>query len=509
MKRILKTAPLVLGLLALVLAACLNPADPAEPDLDLYREVNNSGLHPGHTFDISDFFTIPGAGFNLTPPNLVDYIDVAPDAARFKDNEQAIQAIKDSFEFKALREITVGGPTYKAYTAYPEGDPITVKSVAVTPDGAAIRVTLDLSPAVSSSIQLRIKAESLVGARDEKIDTNGNLVAGEPEDDVYYNRTVTGSSVPLGTGAARNHWAITNATGGFPGGFLNNVGFDFPARPDGAYDVKARVTWNYAESLGRLDTDDYIRGKLDAHVIVEKFTRDDDEAAWTAVQGAWATDPLGVFTFTAAAPAGDFDIYRLNLKDRGNLETQGEYYGFRQKLLPLDNNRNEQVLIQPTIPTPVLAKFIGGAPGAAITPIWTNDKGGWIDLPLPGTVAGVDAATLLKENFRLYAASGTAANTVLAPLRGIPVHSVSQYVDGTDVHLIIRFDPNYKKTGGDNFRNGYGPNANWLQVWIGKEVKVYDNTGTVRYLGSGAAILSNNGIEDFSDIYGYVDANQL
>jgi hypothetical protein len=297
--------------------------------------------------------------------------------------------------------------------------------------------------------------------------------------------------------------------GGFSNGFLSDAGLDFLSRPDGGYDVKARVTWNYAKSLNRQDEDSHIIQALTSHVIVEKFTRDDDDATWDPVQGgAWVADSLTPGRFTYTAPAGEFDIYRLNLKDRGGLETQYEYYGFKQKLRPLENNRNEQVLSQPTIPTPVLAKFISGAPGAALPTSWTNDKGGWIDLPLPGTVAGVDVATLLKENFRLYAATNQTTG-VLSPLRGIPVHSVSQYTVGNAVRLIIRFDPNYKQTG--NFRSGYAlnGNANWLQVWIGKEVKVYNAAGDVQYLGSGTAILSNNGIEDFSDIYGYVDAGDL
>jgi hypothetical protein len=514
MKLIIKAAPLVL---VVVLAACLNPAEPAEPDLDLYYEVNYSGQNPGSTFAIGDFFIVPASGawtFDLSPGAVPsNYIDVTLQDI-FKDHAQAIQAVKDSFKFNALGPLTTGGPTYQNYTPYPEGADIPIKSAAVTETGQAIRITLDLPATVSNVIQLRISAEKLEGARGEKIDTNQNLIAGEPEDDLYYNYRVNGPSVAItaaaGTGVTRNRWRIINVTGAYPA-ILNAPGLAFTTRPDDAYDVKANVTWNYAKSQGYLDEDSYITQALGTHVIVEKFTKTDDEASWAAAPGAWAIDPLtAVATFTVSAPAGDFDIYRLNLKDRDGLETQGEYYGFKQKLMPVTSHRKEVVLQAPTIPTPAAAKFI-----SAVTPVladsyWTNDKGGWLDLTLPGTVVGVDPATLVKENFRLYAATGQAAG-VLSPLRGIPVDSVSQYVDATNaVHLIIKLDPNYKRVG--NFASGYGnsgQDADYLQIWIGKEVKVYDTAGAVKYLGSGASILADNGIEDFFSPYGYEDASDL
>jgi hypothetical protein len=403
-----------------------------------------------------------------------------------------------------------------AYTPHPDVAAIPIKSVAVTENGTTLRVTPDLQPNVSQVIQLRINADKLVGARGEKIDTNGNLVAGEPEDDLYYNLSVTGPSVtPIvgGTGATRN--PRLNLTGaGYAGLLAAAPVITFPpnALDPSKYDVEARLTWNFARNLGGLDDDTYIKQTLDAHFIVQKYDR--EGTAWTAVSGAWTVNSLGQGTFTATVTAEDFDIFRLNLKGRKELAAQGEYFGFKQKLSPVYNDAqgnhydaDEQQVAGPIIPN---GNFMTTA--ATITgPNWINDKGGWLNVELPAAVLGVDPATLVKENFRLYAASGNTAADVLNPVRGIPVDSVSQYLDGNTVHIIIKLDPNYKKfTGGQGqtFANRYqvdstaNGQASQLQVWIGN-VKVYLAAGVEEYLGS-TGVLRANGLEDFFGLYGSI-----
>jgi hypothetical protein len=520
MKRVIKAASLVL---ALVLAACLNPADPAEPDLDLYQEVNFLGKNPGSALgilDINDFFTVPGTALNLTPGagyrNYIDLNRAGAQLNRFKDNDQAIQAVKDSFEFKTLNPIQTGNV---AYTSYPEGDIIPIKSVEVIETGATIRIFLDISPTVSQVIQLRIIADKLVGARGEKLDTNGNLITGEPEDDWYINHTVNGPSVTpinslgIGAGRPRDHQALT-LTGAFPlVAAAPAPDLSFTPRPDDKYDVKATLTWNLAKSRNGQEEDSYIKTTLDTHFFVEKY--DSEESAWTAVSGAWAVNPSnGLATFTAAATAEDFEIFRLNLKGRKDIVTQGTYYGFTQKLpfvyagVGGDHyGADEQQVIAPEIPN---TDFIGTTLGTVPTVNWINDKGGWLDLALPPAVLGVDPATLAKENFRLYAASANTVAGVLSPVRGIPVDSVSQYLDGATVHLIIKLDPNYKRLGGAGFAEHYQQNAanqaTNLQVWIGN-VKVYNAAGDVLYLGDGTNVMELNGTEDFFGPYSNITTN--
>jgi hypothetical protein len=287
-----------------------------------------------------------------------------------------------------------------------------------------------------------------------------------------------------------------------------------PTAPDPTkYNIRADLTWNFAINLGGLDDDTYIKNTLDAHFIVQKY----NQGAWATVSGAWAVNSLGQGTITTTETAGEFDIFRLNLTGRKELATQHEYFGFIQKLPPAYTGvggthyaADEQQVIAPEIP---FADFV---PPPATLPAalarWTNDKGGWLDLALPNTVLGVDPATLVKENFRLYAVAG-APPVILQPVRGIPVDSVSQYTDYSVtpplVHLIIKLDPEYKRLNGFAAHYGNtGTNATALQVWIGN-VKTDDGAGNVVYLGSNANVLENDGTADFFEAYGTIAANQL
>jgi hypothetical protein len=417
---------------ALALGACENPAaEPASPDLGLYREVNNSGKKPGSANEIDDFFPTfsasPLPSFNLGAGK--NYIDITLNGSIFKDANQAVEAVKASFEFSRLEPVPAGSHSTTPYP-YAANKGITVKSVELRPGGATIRITLDLEPTVGDVIELRVNAAKLEGGRGEKIDTNGNLIAGEPADDVYYNLG-TGSSVSLGGGVTRNPQWISSTTS-----FLGNPGISF-TKTGAAYEVKAAVTWATAASppQGGLDTDGYIKSSLDKHLKLEKYRAEGKTGVWEAVPGGGWVVVNGAATFTAAAADPGFGIYRLNLTDRPNLETEKEYYGFKQKLNPViwsmsQYNPNEEELVSPVIP---LSSFSGEffpatmLPTSSLTVNFIDNKGGWIDLRL-GTLDGIDAATLVPANFRLYAASSNVLSppgTLITPLRGIPVDSVS------------------------------------------------------------------------------------
>jgi hypothetical protein len=516
MKHGIKAVLAVLAL-SLVLAACHNPAEPTRPDLDLYLDVTYSAQNPAHSANLQagNFFTVAGP-INLAPgANYANYVTVTIPAGAhpwFKDHAQAIQIIKDSFEFSRLAPIS-GTAAYKAYTAYPyaaANKEIVISDVQVQPGGTTFRITLELEATVSDVIELRVNAEKLVGAHGEQMDANRNLIAGEPEDDYYQNIIVTGPSVTdIGTGAVRNPRAYLTLTA---------PAITYITRPEGTSDVQAAITWSYARSTGYLDEDGDIRNSLNTHVVIEKLNK--ESAEWEAVPAAdWTPDPLtpGQYFRTATTPASPYDIYRLNLTGRKELVTTGDYFGFPQRPDPRVANAvpDVQELVAPSISG--AAKFTSGT-ATTLTPNWTNAKGGWLDLTVdPGLVGatsleGIMPETLVKENFRLYAATGATAADVLAPPRGIPVDSVSQYHDGTDYHIIIRFDPEYKQGAGFDAAYGDGApnNATHLQLWIAN-VGVYINGGFERLLGSGvpASILRTDGIEDFFALFATVTAANL
>jgi hypothetical protein len=192
---------------------------------------------------------------------------------------------------------------------------------------------------------------------------------------------------------------------------------------------------------GGLDTEGYIKSSLDKHLRLEKYRAEGKTGTWEAVPGGGWVVVNGLAVFTAAAADSGFGIYRLNLTDRVDLSTEKEYYGFRQKLFPVvtvgsttQYNPKEEQLGGPQIPLSA-GDFFTITPSSNLSVNFIDNKGGWIDLAL-GALDGIDAATLVPANFRLYAADGQNASDVLSPLRGIPVDSVSWYENQGNYHIV-------------------------------------------------------------------------
>jgi hypothetical protein len=293
----------------------LSAADGRAVSLTGWNGATITGVTVGGTI-----YNINGAEFTLT---------FTPATGSFSPDKEALQSAITIWDLGEL-SLPVTSTSVTDSRPYPRvGSAITAEVLHV--DGKEARIKANLSALTHDTIEIYIDAGKFTanGGR-IKLNADGDLTPGEPEDDIYKYPSVTTAQpsatslpAPTGGGVQRNPMmAVILSAPAFSASQSPGLGVS------GLIDEYEFTIANYA------DTEDAnIKDFFKKNLKIDKFVNGTWSLGAVTVTGV-DTNALGRSRLYTAALSGvqDRDILRARLENVRDFVTTNEYYGFRQKL---------------------------------------------------------------------------------------------------------------------------------------------------------------------------------
>jgi hypothetical protein len=325
-----------LALVIFAAAGCENSLSETSPSLGDFNR--SKGFEAGSATSPANYFPLITGQLNVTAgaeqyilnivfPNVeLDFLKI-PNGNTAATRFNAIQ--EEMIKFLHFYSLESRNDAYAASQHVGE-----IPYTVVRRDGNTIDIRLTLPPNVSSSIEAFVDPERYTFRGGQKLDIDGNGVAGEPWFDALYGYyTVTGgTAITLGDRRPRSGIELRFSwTDGLGGSTISNntVLTDFPNFPDLYLNI------GYG---GSIYNDDVDRGSvIGAMIHIEKYNR--ASGSYEPLQtGPIAQSSVTPYTYGIPIPITSikaFDLIRVRVESdparRGFITTGFDYYGGSQR----------------------------------------------------------------------------------------------------------------------------------------------------------------------------------
>lgn len=471
---------------AVTIAGCSNTFSGTDTDASILREFNSGNR-------TSTFATLqptmnswaPGSPTQDSKQTL--YLEVDSDASIDIDSILEAITFRNTSDAASDDAVLVQG-TVVPYTIKGSSD-----------DGTYTIVYLELNlTGTSDFIEAFIDATKLTGKNGALLmDSDGDYIQGEKNDDDLYFYIITTSSPTAPVGVARNPDV---------GMDLNTVGFSMVGTPSPTtlttYDT-FELVYNRSTAGSKTDIFDY-KTLFDATIVIETYNMTTN--TWTSIESTSTYDTTtGLYTVTFTALL-DGETVRARITDVQNLKTNGTWYGFVQRYTMDQNEKTDVINSARAIDSTASG---GQIPLAAQDVVFSstnavydaNNRNGYIVIDLNTATGstigdlGLNESTFTTDNVKLYVTSG--------PSEGVPISYTPSFrfdpaenipASGPKTQVVLTLDSSHV-FGGSNIKIFAGPGLRSLgdetpgtnprrfgdltNIDITEELRGFHDTGTV------------------------------